>query len=117
MVNKSLLLVLLLGFCAAAYAAEGVNISVSSTLEFDTLFTVASCGLAIFLFLFTASVYERSGKPALAYMSAAFLLFALKGIVLLFDVFKSVRATQLASVLDLISLLFLFVAVLKTWQR
>jgi hypothetical protein len=112
-----LLLSLLLVFSAVAYAAEDAVFSVSSLLESDTVFKVAACGLATFLFLFTASTYERSGKPALAYMSAAFLLFALKFFVLLFDVFRSVRASQLADVLDLAAVLFLFVAVLKTWQR
>jgi hypothetical protein len=106
-------MVLLQIFCAAAYAAEGVDISVSSRLEFDGMIRIASCSLAIFLFLFTASAYERSGKQALAYMSVAFLLFALKGLILSVDLFRSMLAAQLADVLDLVGLLFLFVAVLK----
>ena len=98
----------------AALAEEGEDILVTG-LELDKVLNLGSALLATLLFILTLMAYDRKKSERLLYVSAAFLLFAVKGFLLsmeiLFGDWGWVDPT--ASVLDFAILLSFFFGILR----
>ena len=84
-------------------------------VEVDELITAASSLLAIVLFAFTAIAYRRDGRKKLLYVSIAFLLFAVKGLLLASELILPEKAwvDPIANIMDFAILLIFFFALMK----
>ena len=103
-----------------AYADSNVteqgDINIFTRIALDDLITLASSVLAIVLFALTFIAYRRSGRSKLAYVSAAFFLYAVKGFINASDLFlpvKSAWADPTANFLDFAILLCFFIGIMR----
>ena len=85
-------------------------------IDADELITLGSSILAITLFAITAIAYKRDGRKKLLYVSIAFLLFAIKGLLIASDIFfpnKTGWVDPTANFLDFAILLSFFFGLIK----
>jgi hypothetical protein len=85
--------------------------------DLEGLITLGSSLLATVLFILTIIAYKRDGRKRLLYISIAFLLFAIKGVLISIDVFypeKGGLIDPIANFLDFAILLSFFFGVVKT---
>lgn len=84
-------------------------------LEVEKLLNLGGALLSVALFALTAIAFRRTGRRKLAYVSAAFLLFALKGLMLASELLFGDLGwiDPVTSALDLAILLSFFVGVVK----
>ncbi len=88
----------------------------SSGIEIDNLVTFVASIMALVLFGLVYAAYKRDGRKRLLYVAAAFLLFAIKGIMMTSDIFYPQKAGWVdlgASLLDFGILLSFFIGILK----
>ncbi len=88
----------------------------NSGVDLSGLIIIGSSILAIILFIITFIAYRRDGRKRLLYVSIAFFLFAIKGILLTIDAFlpqKGIWTDPLANILDFAILLSFFFGVVK----
>lgn len=83
--------------------------------ELEKLLNLGSGLLAIALFILTLYAYKRNKNKRLLYVSVAFLLFAVKGILISMEIFFGdwVWVDPVASILDFAILLSFFFGILK----
>lgn len=84
--------------------------------DLEGLITFGSSILAIVLFILTIIAYKRDGRKNLLYISIAFLLFAIKGVLVSIDIFfpeKGGLIDPIANFLDFAILLSFFFGVVK----
>jgi hypothetical protein len=92
------------------------DLTVSPGIELGNVITLVSSIMAAILFILTVIAYRRNGHGRLLYVSAAFLLFAVKGFILSSDIFfpsKSPWVDPIANFLDFAVLLCFFVGLAK----
>lgn len=99
-------------------SAEELNdiSSLGSEVDLSDLITMGSSILATFLFVLSVIAYGRDGRKRFFYVSLAFLLFAIKGILISIDAFfpqKGVWADPLGTFLDFGILLSFFFGIVK----
>jgi len=102
-------------------AEENINLkendlTTSSGIEIDNIITLVASIMALTLFGLTYVSYKRDGRKRLLYVAIAFLLFAIKGIMLTSDIFYPQKAGWVdlgASLLDFGILLSFFLGILK----
>jgi len=102
-------------------AEENINLkendlTTSSGIEIDNIITLVASIMALTLFGLTYVSYKRDGRKRLLYVAIAFLLFAIKGIMLTSDIFYPQKAGWVdlgASLLDFGILLSFFLGLLK----
>jgi len=102
-------------------AAENSNLeendlTTSTGIEIDNIVTLVASIMALTLFGLTYVSYKRDGRKRLLYVAIAFLLFAIKGIMLTSDIFYPQKAGWVdlgASLLDFGILLSFFLGLLK----
>lgn len=85
-------------------------------IDLSGLITIGSSILAIILFVITFIAYKRDERKRLLYVSIAFFLFAVKGILLTVDALlpqKGIWTDPLANILDFAILLSFFFGVVK----
>lgn len=85
-------------------------------LEVDNVITFIASIMAMVLFGLTFLSYKRDGRTRFLYISIAFLLFAIRGLLLTFDIFYPQKAgfvDLFAAVLDFAILLSFFFGILK----
>lgn len=92
------------------------DLTTSSGIEIDNIVTLVASIMALTLFGLTYASYKRDGRKRLLYVAIAFLLFAVKGIMLTSDIFYPQKAGWVdltASLLDFGILLSFFIGLLK----
>jgi formate hydrogenlyase subunit 3/multisubunit Na+/H+ antiporter MnhD subunit len=85
-------------------------------LELDNVITLIASIMAMVLFGLTFLSYKRDGRKRFLYVSIAFLLFAIRGLLLTLDIFYPQKAGWVdlfAAVLDFAILLSFFFGILK----
>lgn len=98
-----------------ALAQEGDDLKVFG-LELEKLLNLGSGLLATILFILTLIAYKRTQRKRLIYVSAAFLLFAVKGFLMSAELFFGDFAAWIdpvASFLDFAILLSFFFGIIK----
>jgi hypothetical protein len=115
-----LLLFLLIIFVSSypgVYASSSDNDwMASSGIAVDDIITVLSSILATILLILTFFAYKRSGRNKLLFVCIAFLLFAIKGLLMASDIFfpnKGAWVDPTAAFLDFAILLSFFFGILK----
>jgi len=108
---SAIVLVLL---CPAVLAEEADDVEVFG-VEFEKVLNLGSGLLATALFILTSLAYRRTKRGRLLYVSAAFLLFAVKGVLTSLELFfgEWPWADPAASFLDFGILLSFIVGVMK----
>lgn len=84
-------------------------------IEGEKLFNLCSGALALLLFVLTAVAYSRTRNGRLLYVSFAFFLYAIKGVLLSLELFFGEWGwvDPVAAVLDFFILLCFFRGILK----
>ena len=113
-----IILILLIQLPLPVLAAEAEDQNQDITVlgfELEKLLNLGSGLLAIALFVLTLSAYKRSKNKRLLYVSIAFLLFAIKGILMSMEILFGdwTWVDPVASVLDFAILLSFFFGILK----
>ena len=92
------------------------HLIVGPGLELDNVITLIASIMAMVLFGLTFLSYKRDGRTRFLYVSIAFLLFAIRGLLLTLDIFYPQQAGWVdlfAAVLDFAILLSFFFGILK----
>ena len=92
------------------------NLTTISGIEIDNIITFIASIMALTLFGLTYQAYKRDGRKRLVYVAIAFLLFAIRGLLITLDVFYPQKAGWVdltAALLDFAILLSFFVGILK----
>ena len=92
------------------------HLIIGSKLEVDNVITFIASIMALVLFGLTFLSYRRDGRTRFLYVSIAFLLFAIRGLLLTLDIFYPQKAGWVdvsAAVLDFAILLSFFFGILK----
>jgi hypothetical protein len=111
----TMIAVMLVQFSSFALAEELEDFKIFG-LEAEKLFNFGSGLLAIVLFALTGIAYKRTKRKKLAYVSLAFMFFAVKGILMSTELFLGDWAAWIdpvASFLDFAILLSFFFGVTK----
>lgn len=114
-----LLLILLTVVVSAAETndvEENILLVGSTGIEVDNIVTLVASIMALALFGLTFMSYKRDGRKRFLYVAVAFLLFAVKGLMIATDIFypqKPGWMDLVASVLDFGILLSFFIGLLK----
>ncbi|HLD86868.1 MAG TPA: hypothetical protein VJB12_02290 [Candidatus Nanoarchaeia archaeon] len=98
-----------------AYAQEEPGDFEIAGLELEKLLNLGSGLLAAGLFIATAIAYQRTGNKRLPYVSAAFLLFAIKGFLTSHELFMEEWpfVDPFASALNFAIILCFFIGIVK----
>jgi hypothetical protein len=124
MKDKNILLVGIIIFLVfvSSFALLGNNIldcedgiEIGSVIGIDTLISIATSILAVFLFVISAIAYKKDKRKRLLFVTGAFLLFALKGFLIVADEFSPQTGwpEPLANLLDFGILILFFSGLVK----
>jgi hypothetical protein len=107
-------LLLILIMMPLALAQEDGEILVGS-FELEKIINVGSAALAAALAIVTLVAYQRTKNKRLLYVTAAFVLFSIKGLLLSLELFSGEWpiADVIASALDFVILVTFFIGILK----
>lgn len=111
-------LIILSSIVLPLVSAKEVNDAsyLKSGIDLNGLITIGSSILAIILFVITFIAYKRDGRKRLLYVSIAFFLFAVKGVLISIDALLPLKLTwtdPLGNFLDFAILLSFFFGVMK----
>ncbi len=114
-ITNILYLILMFSFLCSLASAEKVNSDPDSGIELDKVITLGSSLLATVLFIISFIAYRRDGRKRLLYITLAFFLFAIKGFLIISELFIPERewVKPVASFFDFAILLSFFFGVLK----
>ena len=92
---------------------EGIEIG--SVIGIDTLISIATSILAVFLFIISAIAYKNDKRKRLLFVTGAFFLFSVKGFLIVADEFfpKTGWPEPLAHLLDFGILILFFSGLVK----
>lgn len=110
----SITILIILLFSSSVLAEEQDDISIGG-LELEKLANLASGVLALVLFIITFLAYKNSDNKRLVYISLAFLLFSIKGLLTSHELFSNEISwiDPLASFLDFAIILSFFFGVIR----
>jgi drug/metabolite transporter (DMT)-like permease len=110
-----LIVIALIGFILVPCKAEEAEENIYG-IEIDSLITIAASMLAVILFVISLIAYKKDKRGRLFFVTGAFLLFAVKGLLIASDVFfpqKGGWVDPTAHMLDFVILLMFFLGLIK----
>ncbi|HLC72814.1 MAG TPA: hypothetical protein VJH37_04490 [Candidatus Nanoarchaeia archaeon] len=113
LVHLSLLLLVL--FSLSVFAEEDNDDVMFLNLELENLLNLLSGILSFVLFLLTYSGYRHTNNKRLQYVSFAFLLFAIKGLLMTHELFFAEWSwvDPITGIFDFVILLVFFLGIVK----